>query len=382
MRTPRSGLSPAARLALLPARGPERRAEAAALLTEPLDWKELVALADRERSALPVWRLIRDSGYRGSEVGPRILRELARVWEFKLMHLERLFIEALGALDEAGIEVVVLKGAAASLTTYGGFGTRPMVDVDLLVEREQARPAWLRMREIGWRWNARLYPEENYQAAHQHLPPLTDGFGAGVGMEIHTALWLPGAPFALDLADVRRDAVTVRANGRSIRVPSPAHQLLHCCVHFAWSHRMASHAWRAFSDVDAFVASGTLDWDAFAALARRTGAATCCYWTLRLARVVADVPVPEAALAAMRPTGPDFVLDRLERHFVLDLIGAEDACPSLALRHRLWSLAVQKGRAPSSIELPSTPPRAGVMDRFSHHGRRLTAWGRYLGRML
>jgi hypothetical protein len=43
----------------------------------------------------------------------------------------------LKALDRAGIEVIVLKGAALAATVYADIGLRPMGDLDLLVKDEQ-----------------------------------------------------------------------------------------------------------------------------------------------------------------------------------------------------------------------------------------------------
>jgi hypothetical protein len=306
---------------------------------------------------------------------------MAETWEFKLIHLERLLVQVLGAFDQAGIDVVLLKGAAAAVTVYDGFGQRPMIDIDLLVAEKDAEEAWTISRRLGWHWDSQSYPKEMYGDAH-HLPPLTDAFGSGCGLEIHTRLWLPGHPFSFGEDDVRARAVTAQVDGHACRVPHINHQLLHCCIHFAWSHQLQSRAWRAFSDIDAFVASGRVDWDDFVLLARTSGADSCCYWTLRLAASVTDVTVPPAVLEALRPSGPEVMLDALERHYLINLLPDGDGSPSVALSRRLWQMGVQRGAGSKGIDLPATPDPKGVPERIAYHSRRLPEWYRYLRKLL
>jgi Uncharacterised nucleotidyltransferase len=166
-----------------------------------------------------------------------------------------------------------------------------------------------------------------------------------------------------------------------VKVPNINHLLHHCCVHFAWAHGIMGHGWRAFSDVQAFVASEQIDWDAFTALANRSGTDTCCYWTLRLSANLAGVRLPPGVLRDLRPHGPDFVLDRLERHFTLNLMPGEELCPSRALRERLWRMGIQRGKGSAGITLPDKPRPPGVFERVPDQFRRLRAWSRYMGRL-
>ena len=55
--------------------------------------------------------------------------------------LEKRAIESVEALNAAGIEVALLKGAALASTVYGSFGARPMNDVDVLVHPDRADDA-------------------------------------------------------------------------------------------------------------------------------------------------------------------------------------------------------------------------------------------------
>jgi hypothetical protein len=129
-------------------------------------------------------------------------------------------------------------------------------------------------------------------------------------------------------------------NGRVITVLNPVHQLWHACVHFAWSHAMQWGSWRTLRDTAAIIQPGAFDWAEFVAFARETRAATCCFWTLRITRRVTGAAVPDDVLSSLRPPYPEFILDRLERHFVSSLFPSEDRCPSVWLTRWLWEVGV------------------------------------------
>ncbi|HEX6925903.1 MAG TPA: nucleotidyltransferase family protein [Longimicrobiaceae bacterium] len=357
------------------------QADYAQFLHGPVEWKRLLSLAEHERATLPLWRVIRNSPLAAGGDGAKALRALAQVWEFKLFHLERMFEEAIAAFAHEGLTVLLLKGAAAAVSVYGGFSRRPMVDVDLLVEEGRGETAWVLAQEIGWNWDPRRHPRESYSNAH-HLPPLYDSFGASCGMEIHTRLWMPDSPFSFGETDLWERSIEVEVKGTRCRVPCVADQLLHTCIHFAWSHRLKSHGWRAFSDVAAYLRSGEIGWDDFVSRAHSAGADSCAYWTLRLARSVCDAPVPAEVLESLRPAGSSRLLDLLERQYVTNLLPDERGTPSLALARRLWRMGIQRGPGSNGIDLPDDPKPMLLRERVRHHVKQLPQWWEYVRRVV
>ncbi len=372
-------LSPEARLVLLADGSGEVSEEVRALLREPLDWPTVMSLAERERSILPLWRTVRATAAALDRPELQVLRHLAAIWEFKLVHLERLLFELLGLFREAGIETVLLKGAGLGAAVHRDFTRRPMLDLDLLVGEGRAEEAWSLARSKGWRWQADRYPLESYGHAH-HLPPLTDAFSAGVALEIHTDLWMPDHPFGLTEQEVWSEARILKVRGETVRVPSLEHQLLHCCIHFAWSHRARSHAWRTFHDVRALTAKGMVEWDRLIRAARASGGETYCYWTLRLSATAIGTEVPDEVLSALRPSRSRLLLDRLERHFMLNLMPNAAGCPSVAVEKLLWKLAFRDGGS-GGIPLPSDRAQATFPQRIAHQAHELGTWMRYLARL-
>ena len=291
------------------------------LLRGELDWEKLGWLAERERAAPVLWGQLQSIESMSGDLPPQAahLQRLAMVSEFRMMHLEQRLAESLAALSHAGIEVMLLKGAALALTVYGSFVRRPMVDVDMLVHEGEAERARDVLVEAGW-VSSEVEELDGFYSGHHHLPALVDGRGLEVQLEIHTGLFFEGNPFNFPVADLWRRAVPVTVRGRRAYVPSTQDQLLHLCLHFAWSHMMNTGAWRTFRDLRALMDAGDVQWDEFVALARQSRGASCCYWTLRLARDLVGVEVPDRVLEQLRPPLPSSTLERVERHFVYHLL--------------------------------------------------------------
>lgn len=321
-------------------------------LAAPIDWDAFVRITLVEGATAVVQRRLAKAAAGAVPVEQaQRLAALARVSEFRLTFLEGRLLRAVSALEEAGIRAVLLKGAGLALTVYRGFSERPMADVDLLVAPDQAATAQRIITQQGWLHRTDV-PRERPYDHHQHLPPLEDREGVGVGLEIHTDLFAREHPFAIAAADVRRRAREASFHGHAVLVPDPYDQLLHACLHFSWSHEMRFGAWKTFSDLDVLARSGHLDWDEFVRQARAARGASCCFWAMRLATELAAAPIPPEVLAALRPSMPRALERRLVRHFALQLIRGEAACPSDGLTRALWRVGVRPQASGHGRSLP------------------------------
>lgn len=385
-------LSPEAQVLLLSAGGARNDARLRALLAGPFDWDTLVALAARERAAPVLWTRLRAAlgANDALAAGAAPLERLARVSDFRMLHLEQRLAESLGALAGEGIDAMLLKGAALAITLYGSFTRRPMFDLDLLLRPGTAPRAREVLLGAGWE-TTELEDLREFFAGHHHLPALADASGTGVQLELHTALFFVGHPFRLTPEALWERGVRISVGPYSAWAPSTHDQLLHLCLHFAWSHMMTAGAWRAFRDVDALVASGRVEWPGFVMLARESRGASCCYWTLRLARALSGVEVPDAVLAELAPPLPGSVRDRVERHFATSLFPTEASCPSVAASYAMWRLGVRPGWSGHGGVRPwdraddllvATRPRQSSARRLADQVRNVGAWRRYLGMVL
>lgn len=351
-------------------------------------WPTVAMLANLERATFVLWQRLNTLDLPpDSDEGRTSLAPLARIWEFKLSHLENLLHRLIHTFNQANIECLLLKGSGLAYAVYPSFADRPMSDLDVLVRPEQAKEAWRLAQREGWLWNAHEFPNAKY-ASHHHLPPLHDAAGSGAHLEIHTDLMPHGHPFRLSAGEVWRDARKIQVDGQSFLVPSLAHQVVHTCLHFAWAHTLQSKSWRTFRDIWAYTMNNDLPWDQVVTTARACRADTCCYWTFRLARNLVRLRVPSQVLKALQSPLFDFMSPILERHYALGMLPSTNHCPSVAVNNFMWKLGIRRAAlAQDSVPIPeqgckvlkADKPAAliKVRNRLRYQSKRRNSWIRY-----
>jgi hypothetical protein len=342
------------------------------LMAGPLDWGRLTRLAIESHATPGVWAVV--SAYPGLPAEADMLHSVAVMNDFRRHHIRQLTARVVSDLRVAGVEVVVLKGAALLVGAVSQMVPRTMSDIDILVVEGSPELAWRTCLASGWTLVDPSWTEDLYRS-HHHLPPLLDPDGIEVGLEVHRSL-LPGADrLGVDVGAVMRRSRVVQVGDVGVRVPSPEDLLLHDCLHFAWSNKLQRAAWRAFADAHVITTDPRFSWDAFVDVAMETRARQCCYWTLRLGRVLADLAVPDAVQARLDPSSGGVFAPLLERHFVRQILDPRaEAALSERLRRWLWFTALhERGTSDAStnpwnvgaVEVPgesapSAPPPRGA----------------------
>jgi len=332
----RVSLSPEARLLLLTAAVSPNDAALRQALMAGINWQELCDLARHEKATSV---LVRELGRLGADVSNSSYVELRQFATMSVMHmlqLEQLLYQSIDILAQHQIDAILLKGAGLAYTVYPSFTDRPMGDIDLLVRPQHAERAWSLLQQHGW---TPMDGEAERYVGHHHLAPLFQASGR-FRLEIHAELLAAEHPFRFSTDRLWQHAQQITVKGRAVTVLDPVHQLWHACVHFAWSHAMEWGSWRTLRDSAAITQPTGFNWTEFVAFARETRAATCCFWTLRVARRVTGAAVPDDVLSSLRPPYPEFIIERLERHFISSLFPSEDRCPSVWLTRRLWEVGV------------------------------------------
>jgi hypothetical protein len=264
---------------------------------------------------------------------------------FRNALFRRELLRVLDALAAAGIQPVLLKGAALGLTVCPDPGERPSADIDLLLAPAALDRAASVMQDLGFILDERTQLEAFYRDFHFHLifhhPERT-----WCRFELHWALTLPIMHTDLDARAVERRAGTVTLDGREARLPAPEDLLLHLCQHTALS---------AFSNLaqlrDVYAVSTHTGWEldpeVFWRQARHDRLATIAATCLQLAGWFGEAPV----LTRLRAQGPPLTggLRRLLR-------------PETVLRRRLL-------QSSAGLRAVSLLRRDRIADRWSFLGR-------------
>jgi hypothetical protein len=195
-----------------------------------------------------------------------VLKGFYRHTWYKNQLLMRSLHDALVLLDAAGIDTMILKGAALNELYYKSRGLRPMVDVDLLVRRGVVYDALTALTNGGWA----VKNDGRVDRALSHdgsllRDVLRDQHGVslisrhGDQCDLH---WRVGDELALgeyEVDDMWDKARPLMLEGIASKALCAADTLLNVCVHGArWNE--GSHL-RWLADAAAVVWSGEVDWD-------------------------------------------------------------------------------------------------------------------------
>ncbi|HEX6316007.1 MAG TPA: nucleotidyltransferase family protein [Gemmatimonadaceae bacterium] len=318
-----------------PTREPVRR-----LMARRINWRELTRLAIESHATPGLWQVV--SSYPNLPPEARELQSVAVLNDFRRHHIRTLTARVTSQLAAHGIEVLALKGAALLAGGVTRPSQRTMSDIDLLVTKGSPETAWHVCRTNGWTLVDTAWTEDLYKS-HHHLAPLLDPEGVNVGLELHRKLLSSVERLGLNVGEILARSRTVDVAGVPVRVPSVEDLLLHSCLHFAWSNKLQRGAWRAYADVNAILADPSFAWERFLPLAHSRRARQCCYWTLRLGRVVADLPVPDEALRQLDPSAGGRFARKLEMHFAMQIADPrEENVIAQRARRWLWFAAMRE----------------------------------------
>jgi len=236
--------------------------------------------------------------------------------------------ECLASLAGAGIEVVVLKGAALAEAVYGNIALRPMVDIDLLVRRDDVEQTCAVLGGLGFfpgREETQpgvLIENENELLLSRHRGLLRDD------IDLHWSLI--DSPFYQEQLAMRWFWESARhrdfGDARALTL-GPEALLLHLCAHLALHHGGSGLLW--WNDIAELLRleGATLDWSEVIARAGEFRLLLPLRTVLEELDTGWGVAVPEAVLRRLATQEPT----RREADLFARLSGGETA------GMRLWT---------------------------------------------
>ena len=278
------------------------------ILRQDIDWQELADLG-RRHGLLPLaYNRIRH--LHGDPIPRKIMARLQDSYYGHLarnLRLQATLAEAVAALQQDGIEPVVLKGGALAGTVYGDPGLRPMTDLDLLVPPEAMERAGAVLASIGYHLSGRLNAQlVIFQARFGgRLEWLREQHGQLTYLDVQSDLvgvdlWRHA--FAIEPDTLWAAARTLPLDrGQALQL-SPEDTLIHVCLHRAMNHAYASPL-IGVVDVDRLVAAEASDdfWERLVERAEQFKVGTIVHRGLCTARDLLGTPVPAGTLAALAP---------------------------------------------------------------------------------
>jgi hypothetical protein len=219
---------------------------------------------------------------------------------------------ALQTIAAAGIDSLVLKGAALAHLLYAEPQCRPRGDTDLLVaDRQTADRVEALLQPLGYRKHLGV---EGHYISHQFACTKPGPLGMAVTFDIHWRLSNANLlAQRLTFADLWAERRPMMALGPTAFASSPHHALIHALFHRTW-HLGEGDPDRLLwlYDIHLLCESfGAKDWERFVAEVSRCRLEPICRDGLHDTSVIFATPIPAIVNAALASAPDGWVLSQL-----------------------------------------------------------------------
>jgi hypothetical protein len=276
--------------------GPEEGARLEALLQTPINWDDFLKLAERHRLLPLCTRHL--NALAGGQVPAASMQAMRGYTERNLRRSLLLTGELhniLRVFGEAGIPALPFKGPVLAAYLYGSIALRDMLDLDVLVTKQDAVRARDLLFERGYRsavptgerWDEYLlWSGCNFTLLHE---------GFGLVVELH---WTPEACLSdREVAELWQRSEYVSLTGMKVATFARQDLLLLMCLHGS------RHMWERLEwvvGVAEVLRSHAVSWDRALEDAGSLGGRRALYLGVVLAHGLLGAPVPDRILQRIR----------------------------------------------------------------------------------
>jgi hypothetical protein len=303
-------LSPEEKMLLICARlqlSQGQREELAGLVAASLDWEQVLEKARWHGLTPLVYHHLRH-GESGGNIPSSVMAEFKHLYlgnAAQNLDFEAELWRVVNYLQQSGIKVVLLKGAALLHTVYPNAELRPLSDLDVLVQQEHAHQAQSLVIGLGYHAVGSPIAQEDTEKNHRHLPGLLRNHRP-ILVEIHRHVVRKDSWTYFDIEDFWYRAKTQFFDKGNALVLAPEDLLIHLCINFITDRQFKSvGALRQLCDIAESIQhyQDVIDWRGLIAQVQKYRASGPVGCSLFLAQQLLEAPFPDYVLGELSPVG-------------------------------------------------------------------------------
>ena len=290
--------------------GNKNRNEIIGIQRKSIDWDCFLKKARENGVSAVVYSKLNEIKKDCTHIPSFILKKLKKVYYLNATK-NSLIYEELGKVlkifSNAGLQVIVLKGAVLAEKIYGNLALRPMTDVDLLVKKEDLIFLDEQMKILGYRPSDISVKDIDFSSGYlttidyRSLSPNSPSFHVHwhfVNSSIPNESYIK----SIKIEDIWRDAEKTRISDVETMVMAPHHLLIHLSEHaLRVTHSLSKISF--FCDIGEVVNSyqERLDWDRLLKESLKFNLNRMVYISLYFASRFLETKIPENVLLKLRP---------------------------------------------------------------------------------
>ena len=275
-----------------------------------LDWEYFLREARENGISAVVYSKLNEIRKDCPYIPSFVFKKLKKVYYLNATQ-NSLILEELGKVlkifHNAGLQVIILKGALLAEKIYGNLALRPMMDVDLLVKKEDLFYLDKQMRILGYRPSDISIDDIDFSSTYlttldyRSLAPNSTSFHVHWHFVNST---IPNESYTkkIKIEDIWRDAEKTDIAGVETLVMAPHHLLIHLSEHaLRVTHSLSKLSF--FCDIDEAVNSyqEKLDWEKLIKESLKFNLSRMVYISLYFTAKFLETKIPENVFLKLRP---------------------------------------------------------------------------------
>ena len=221
------------------------------------------------------------------------------------------------ALEDDGIPVVFLKGAAYIAQKLDASEGRFLGDIDILVPQQVIEHVEDKLKKFGW-FPKKLsaYDEKYYRQWMHEIPPVRH-FSSHTTLDIHHTILPPTVKLNIDAKKLLKNAIPIEGFENAYTL-SPEDMVLHSAAHLFHDGEL-EHGLRDLVDIHFLLAEfSSRDasfWQALVTRAKEMDLEKPLYYGLHYSKEILHSDVPEGVLQGLNSSRPGWPMS-----FIMDLL--------------------------------------------------------------
>lgn len=205
------------------------------------------------------------------------------------------------ALGNAGVDVILLKGAAYVMAGLPAANGRTFSDIDILIPKRRIAQAESQLMLNGWQGTHHDDYDQRYYRQWMHEIPPMRHIKRGTAIDVHHAILPESARLKINTPALFQNVVEL-PGCKQLFVLSPEDMLLHSATHLFHEGGLENglrdlfdldSLFRSFSETPGF-------WERLVPRATELGLSRPLYYAIRFCTMMLSTPIPGEVVAASR----------------------------------------------------------------------------------